>query len=50
VVLIIKTADEKYEEIVKVVKSEISYDNFIGQFNVEKINSDFEFWLYSVVK
>lgn len=50
VVLVIKTKKEKYDEIVEVIKSEIDYDNFIGQFNVDRINSDFEGWLNSIVK
>lgn len=50
VVLIIKTQEGKYEEIEKIIKEEISYDNFIGQLNVDKINSNFEKWLSSIVK
>jgi len=50
VVLIIKTKDGKYEDVVKVIKGEISYDNFIGEFEVDKINNDFKTWLNDVVK
>ena len=50
VVLIIKTQEGKYEEIEKIIKEEINYDNFIGQFDVDKINSNFESWLEGIVK
>jgi periplasmic divalent cation tolerance protein len=50
VVLIIKTKDSKYDDIRNVIKSHIDYDNFIGQFGVEKINDDFQKWLDDVVK
>jgi periplasmic divalent cation tolerance protein len=49
-VLIIKTKDEKYDEIKKVIKENIDYDNFIGQLGIEKINSDFEKWLNEVIR
>jgi periplasmic divalent cation tolerance protein len=49
-VLIVKTVDENYEKVKSVVKSEIDYDNFIGQLGIEKINEDFERWLFNVVK
>lgn len=48
-VLIVKTREGKYDQIVKVIKDEIDYDNFIGQLDVDKINSDFERWLKEVV-
>lgn len=48
-VLIIKTKEQKYEEIKKVIKESVDYDNFIGQFNVDKINDDFLKWLSEVV-
>lgn len=50
VVLIIKTQGGKYEEIEKIIKEEINYDNFIGQLNIDKINSNFETWLKGIVK
>lgn len=50
VVLIIKTQENKYEEVKNVIKSEIAYDNFIGQFQVDKINDDFKSWIDEVVK
>ncbi len=50
VVLIIKTRDGKYDEIERVIKEEIDYDNFIGQLNVDRVNSNFESWLNSIVK
>lgn len=50
VVLVIKTQEGKYEAIKEIIKEEISYDNFIGQLNVDKINSSFESWLSSIVK
>lgn len=50
VVLIIKTTDSTYEQIRKLIKSEIDYDNFIGQLTVGKINSEFENWLTAIVK
>lgn len=49
-VLIIKTTDNKYEEVKNAIKEEISYDNFIGQLSIDKINSDFEKWLNDMVK
>lgn len=50
VVLLIKTIAGKYEDIETVVKSHISYDNFIGELNVDQVNSNFESWLCSLVK
>lgn len=50
VVLLIKTVEGKYLDIESVIKSHISYDNFIGELNVDQINSNFEGWLCSVVK
>ena len=50
VVLIIKTREGKYSEIEKTIKSEIDYDNFIGELNVDQINSNFTTWLDSIVK
>ena len=50
VVLIIKTIEGKYKEIEPIIKSHITYTNFIGELNVDKINSDFENWLVGVVK
>lgn len=49
VVLIIKTLENKYEEIEKVIKSEVKYDNFIGQISVDRVNTEFERWLNSIV-
>lgn len=49
VVLIVKTIEDKYEQIKDVIKQEINYDNFIGQINIEKVNDDFENWLCSVL-
>lgn len=50
VVLIIKTQRNKYDMIEKVIKEEIKYENFIGQIKIEKVNSEFENWLKSIVK
>ncbi len=50
VILIIKTKDSYYEKITTVIKNMIDYDNFIGQFEVDKINDDFSRWLNNVVK
>lgn len=50
VVLIVKTRDDKYDQIRDEVKKLLGYDNFIGQFAVEKVNDDFENWLCSIVK
>ena len=50
VVLIVKTVDGKYTEIETVVKENITYDNFIGELNVNQVNSNFESWLTGVVK
>jgi periplasmic divalent cation tolerance protein len=50
VVLIIKTKESKYDEVKDVIKGEIDYDNFIGQIGIDRINSDFESWLDSIVK
>jgi len=49
IVLIIKTQKDKYDEIAKVIKSVIDYDNFIGELDVNTINSDFEKWLTDIV-
>lgn len=50
VVLIIKSKDGYYEKICKLIKSQISYDNFIGQIEVSKINDDFRKWLNDIVQ
>ena len=50
VVLIVKTKEGYYEKVKEVIKQHLDYDNFIGQFEVDKINSDFESWLSDVVK
>jgi periplasmic divalent cation tolerance protein len=50
VVLIIKTIDGKFEDIVEVIKSHINYTNFISEFNAESTNKEFIDWIYSVVK
>lgn len=50
VVLLIKTTEQKFKEIESIIKKHITYDNFIGELNVEQINSNFEGWLCSVVK
>lgn len=49
-VLLVKTSDNKYEKVRDLVLREISYDNFIGQLNVDKINNNFEKWLLEIVK
>lgn len=49
VVLIIKTLEDKFGEIEKVIKTMINYDNFIGQIKVEKINEPFLNWLNKTV-
>lgn len=50
VVLLIKTIEGRFKEIENVIKQNISYDNFIGELNVDQVNSNFEGWLCSVVK
>jgi len=50
VVLIIKTKAGKYDQIKRVIKANIDYDNFIGQLNVDQVNDDFSSWLNAVVK
>ena len=50
VVLLIKTLEGKFSEIESVIKSEIDYDNFIGELDVKQVNSNFEGWLCSIVK
>lgn len=50
VVLIIKTKEGCYDKIKDVIKQNINYDNFIGQFNVDKINDDFSSWINGIVK
>ena len=49
-VLIIKTKEDYYDKIEKVIKKHITFDNFIGQINIEKINNEFSNWLDDVVK
>ncbi|MBN1618905.1 divalent-cation tolerance protein CutA [Candidatus Dojkabacteria bacterium] len=50
IVMLIKTVDDKYDEVKNLIQSELKYDNFIGQIKVEKVNENFEKWLCSVVK
>lgn len=50
VVLIIKTKTGYYQKIKKSIKRQINYDNFIGQFAIDKVNEDFKSWLDEVVK
>ena len=50
VVLTIKTKESYYDKVKDVIKADINYDNFIGQFNVDKINDDFSGWLNEIVK
>lgn len=50
VVLIIKTIENKFEEIESIIKENITYDNFIGELDVKQVNSNFEGWLCSIVK
>lgn len=50
VVLIIKTKDGYYDRVKDIIKKHIDYDNFIGQFEVDKINEDFSNWINKVVK
>jgi periplasmic divalent cation tolerance protein len=50
VVLIIKTLEGKYNDIEKLIKQHITYDNFIGEISVNNINSCFEEWLDKVVE
>ncbi len=49
VVLIIKTKGEKFSQIEAVIRKHITYDNFIGQLAVEKVNEAFSCWLNDVV-
>lgn len=48
-VLIIKTKEDKFNQVEKVIKENISFENFIGQIEVKKINDEFENWLNSSV-
>ncbi len=50
VVLVIKTIEEKFDEIVEVIKSEIDFTNCIAQLNVERCNDDFKEWLHGIVR
>jgi periplasmic divalent cation tolerance protein len=50
VVLLIKTIEGKYNEIETEIKKHINYDNFIGELNINQVNSNFEGWLCSIVK
>lgn len=50
IVLIIKTLEGKYSEIEAIIKEHITYDNFIGELNVDQVNSNFEGWLCGIVK
>jgi periplasmic divalent cation tolerance protein len=50
IVLIVKTKEGYYDKVRDVIKNHIDYDNFIGQFEVDKINDDFSKWLNEVVK
>lgn len=50
VVLIVKTKDGYYDKVKAVIKTNIDYDNFIGQLGVDKLNDDFSNWLNEVVK
>lgn len=50
VVLIIKTKSKNFNKIEKVIKSFISYTNFIGMLEIGKINNGFEAWLNDIVK
>ena len=49
VVMIIKTQDGYFEKVEAIIKSNIDFDNFIGQLNVDKVNSEFESWLGKIV-
>ena len=50
VVLVVKTKNGYYEKVKDVVKKHISYDNFIGELEVSKINDDFSSWLNDITK
>lgn len=50
VALIIKTRDGFYPDIVENIKAEIDYTNFIGEIDIDKVNSDFSEWLKATVK
>ena len=50
VVLLIKTKDGYYKKVEEVVKKHISFENFIGQITVDKINDEFTKWLDNIVK
>ncbi len=50
VALIIKTKENYYKKVEKIIKSYISYENFIGQLNVDKVNNEFTNWLNDIVK
>ena len=49
IVIIIKTKKEKFEQVEKLIKSEINYTNFIGQLEINKANAEFLKWLDGVV-
>ena len=44
IVLLIKTIEGKFKEIDALIKENISYNNFIGELNVDQVNSIFEGW------
>lgn len=50
IVLLIKTLEGKYNAIEKEIKNNIDYDNFIGEIEISKVNSNFENWLCTIVK
>ena len=49
-VLIVKTKAGYFERVKSVVKSHITYDNFIGELTTTHLNDDFSRWLDEVVK
>lgn len=50
VVMVVKTSDNKYDDVKLVVQNSIDYTNFIGELEVKKVNDKFTQWLNSVVK
>ena len=49
VALIVKTHEEKYDDVAQAIQQFIDYDNFIGQLEVSRVNDAFTTWLNQVV-
>jgi periplasmic divalent cation tolerance protein len=49
-VMIVKTQEDKREEIEKILSSHITYTNFIAEIDVNSVNEKFASWLNTEVK